>query len=216
MEEIFLLGPNSKWLAAAPKFSITTSIPLTFFSVVLCKFFIGYPGPALTYDLCEASLPLAAARLDCCFCLHRCCIKCSQSHCEVCAALTLSVSDCVCVCVLLQEQNSVLASENESQREQYERCLDEVSVDLVYLVSLRGTFKGAVWLARCFTYLEKFTSLFARFVFTSCEQNEWYCWASDKFFNEVLQSTLCFPQVGNFLEPQLEGGGGELLIWTIT
>lgn len=28
----------------------------------------------------------------------------------------------------MQEENSALALENESQREQYERCLDEVSV----------------------------------------------------------------------------------------
>lgn len=33
----------------------------------------------------------------------------------------------------LQEKNSALALENESQREQYERCLDEVSADLVHL-----------------------------------------------------------------------------------
>lgn len=31
--------------------------------------------------------------------------------------------------LFLQEKNSALALENESQREQYERCLDEVSVD---------------------------------------------------------------------------------------
>lgn len=31
----------------------------------------------------------------------------------------------VCVCVL-QEKNSALTQENQSQREQYERCLDEV------------------------------------------------------------------------------------------
>lgn len=29
-------------------------------------------------------------------------------------------------CLLLQAENSALALENESQREQYERCLDEV------------------------------------------------------------------------------------------
>lgn len=35
----------------------------------------------------------------------------------------------VCLCSL-QEKNSVLALENETQREQYERCLDEVKITL--------------------------------------------------------------------------------------
>uniref|UniRef100_A0A3Q3KFX3 Nck-associated protein 5 C-terminal domain-containing protein n=1 Tax=Monopterus albus TaxID=43700 RepID=A0A3Q3KFX3_MONAL len=47
---------------------------------------------------------------------------------KFCAALALNVS-----VWCLQEENSALATENESQREQYERCLDEVSVHLVYL-----------------------------------------------------------------------------------
>lgn len=36
---------------------------------------------------------------------------------------------CVCVCSW-QEKNSALALENKTQREQYERCLDEVRIAL--------------------------------------------------------------------------------------
>lgn len=63
----------------------------------LCPFFIGVPGAALTSDLCEVNWTDFGT--------------------------VLTLSDCF----LLQEQNSALALENENQREQYERCLDEVS-----------------------------------------------------------------------------------------
>lgn len=68
----------------------------------LRPFFIAAPGAALTSDLCEASrLQLGLTRV-------------------------WNGADEVCVSSL-QEQNSALALENENQREQYERCLDEVS-----------------------------------------------------------------------------------------
>lgn len=81
---------------------------------------------------------------------------------SVLAGATLDCRSCLCCFLIkhnwsvcsLQEENSTLALENESQREQYERCLDEVSAHLVYLYSFQATFKDVEWLVRCFTYLE--------------------------------------------------------------
>lgn len=76
----------------------------------------------------------------------------------------------------LQERNSALASENESQREQYERCLDEVSSGpCLSRLTPGSAYKGAARLAGCFTYLENSESLFVEFVFNSCNQNVYCC-----------------------------------------
>ena len=112
MKRIFLLGPNSKWLAAAPKFSIITSIPLTFFCVVLRKFFIGHPDSALTYDLCKVSPLLAAVQLDCYSCLHRCCVVASNvtkgSAGFVLRWHWMCLTVCMCVCVFFAGQELCL------------------------------------------------------------------------------------------------------------
>lgn len=38
-------------------------------------------------------------------------------------------ADHTCVCLFLQAENSALSIENDNQRKQYERCLDEVSMN---------------------------------------------------------------------------------------
>ena len=91
----------------------------------------------------------------------------NQSQCEVCAALTLDVW--LCMCFSFQEQNSALALENESQREQYERCLDEVRPSLSCLTSKHTQGR----LARCFTYLEKSASVCVEFHFMWTELSSW-------------------------------------------
>lgn len=92
---------------------------------------------------------LAGATLDC-----GCCLCCSAA------------SNVTGVCFLLQEENSALASENESQREQYERCLDEVSAHLVYLHSFQAAFEDAARLSRRSARLENVHRVFTDFVLT--------------------------------------------------
>uniref|UniRef100_A0A8C2WXH3 NCK associated protein 5 n=1 Tax=Cyclopterus lumpus TaxID=8103 RepID=A0A8C2WXH3_CYCLU len=73
--------------------------------------------------------PLDIMKPRCCFDCYFCPVvvsvaSCNQSPHHVCVF-------CVTLNVSLQEKNSALAVENESQREQYERCLDEVANQVV-------------------------------------------------------------------------------------
>lgn len=106
---------------------------------------------------------LAAARLDCHVCLHRRGIKCKPKSLQ-CLFVPHWCWMCPSVCVCSpQEKNSALALENESQREQYERCLDEVSVEPVYHTQGRCAST-----ATCFPCLEK-SGLFVEFPFMWAE-----------------------------------------------